>query len=232
MAPSAERIKLNRKALREPDEFQTLTGQLGAWAKANTTLLVGVALAVLAIASVAAGVSWYRGRQSAAAAVGFGSAHADFSAGRYSEAADGFTRIAQEYGGTPYGRLAPLYRAHALARKPDPAAAVAAYTDYLAASPETPYLRQEALSGLGQAREAGGDRAGARDAYDQAAAIEGPFRTDARLALARLYEADGERDKAREIYLAILKESPTGAVRTLVEAKIPADAGTASAEAH
>src|SRR5262245_36788979 len=232
MAPSAERIKLNRKALREPDEFQTLTGQIGAWAQENTTLLVGVAIAVVAIAGVAAGVNWYRGQRSAAAAVKFASAHADLSAGRYAEAADGFTSLGQEYGGTPYGRLAALYRAHALARKPDPAAAAAAYADYLAVSPETPYLRQEALDGLGQVREASGDRPGARDAYEQAAAIEGPFRTDARLGLARLYEADGQRDKAREVYLDILKESPTGAVRTLVEAKIPGDAGPASAEPH
>ena len=82
------------------------------------------------------------------------------------------------------------------------------------------------------AREAGGDAKGAQEAYEQAAAIDGPFRTDARVAVARLYEAAGQPDKAREVYLAILKDSPTGSVRALLEAKIPADVAAASAGAH
>jgi len=232
MAPSAERIKLNRKALREPDEFQTLTGQLAAWAQANTTLLVGAAIAVLAVGAVASGVSWYRARRAAAAAGQFQTADDQFQAGHYAEAADAFAGLGNDYAGTPYGRLAALYQGHALARKPDPTAAAAAYSEYLAGTPETEYLRQEALYGLGQAREAGGDAKAAQDAYEQAGAIDGPFRTDARLALARVYEAGGQSDKAREVYIALLKESPSGPVRSLLEAKIPADVAAASAEAH
>jgi predicted negative regulator of RcsB-dependent stress response len=232
MAPPAERIKLNRKALREPDEFQTLTGQVGAWAQANATLLVGIAAAVLAVAAVAGGVSWYRARRADAAAAQFRTADAQFQGGHFAEAADAFRTLGRDYGGTPYGRLASLYEGHALARKPDPSGAAAAYSAYLASSPETEYLRQEALQGLGQAREAGGDAKGAQEAYEQAAAIDGPFQTDARVAVARLYEAAGQSDKAREVYLAILKDSPTGSVRALLEAKIPADVAAASAEAH
>jgi len=232
MAPPAERIKLNRKALREPDEFQTLTGQVGAWAQANATLLVGIAAAVLDVAAVAGGVSWYRARRADAAAAQFRTADAQFQGGHFAEAADAFTTLGRDYGGTQYGRLASLYEGHALARKPDPSGAAAAYSAYLASSPETEYLRQEALQGLGQAREAGGDAKGAQEAYEQAAAIDGPFQTDARVAVARLYEAAGQSDKAREVYLAILKDSPTGSVRALLEAKIPADVAAASAEAH
>jgi hypothetical protein len=232
MAPPAERIKLNRKALREPDEFQTLTGQVAAWAQANTTMLVALATAVLAVGAVAGGVSWYRTRRADAAAAQFRTADEEFQGGRYAEAADAFATLGRQYGGTPYGRLAALYRGHSLARKPDPAAAAVAYSEYLASSPATEYLRQEALQGLGQAREATGDSKGAQEAYEQASAIEGPFRTDARVALARLYEAAGQADKARDVYLAILKESPTGSVRALLETKIPADVAAASAEAH
>jgi len=232
MARPAARIKLNRKALREPDEFQTLTGQVATWAQANTTLLVGVAAAVLAIAAVGGGVSWYRARRADAAAARFQAAYGQFQGSQYAEAADAFATLGSEYAGTPYGRLAALYQGHALARKPDPAGAAAAYSEYLAHSPGTEYLRQEALQGLGQAREVTGDTKGAQDAYEQAAAIDGPFRTDARIAVARLYEAAGQNDKARDVYLAILKESPTGSVRALLEAKIPADVAALSAEPH
>src|SRR5262249_19273617 len=112
------------------------------------------------------------------------------------------------------------------------AGAAAAYSEYLAHAPGTEYLRQEALQGLGQAREVTGDTKGAQDAYEQAAAIDGPFRTDARIAVARLYEAAGQNDTARDVYLAILKEWPTGSVRALLEAKIPADVAALSAEPH
>jgi hypothetical protein len=230
MAPPAERIKLNRKALREPDEFQTLTSQVAAWAEANRTALVAVAAAAVVIAAVGAGVSWYRARQAAAAAVRFQSAHDEFRASRWAEAAEAFAGLGRDYPGTGYGRLAALYQGHALLRKPDPAAAAAAYGDFLAASPPTDYLRQEALMGLGPAREASADAPGAREAYEQAAAIDGPFRSDARLSLARLYEAGGQPDKAKELYLAVLKDSPSGFARTVLEAKIPADVAAAGGE--
>jgi tetratricopeptide (TPR) repeat protein len=232
MAPPAGRIKLNRKALREPDEFQTLTGQVAAWARANRTALVAVAAAALAIAAVGAGVNWYRARQSAAAGVRFQTAYDVFQAGRWPEAADAFAGLARDYPQTSYGRLAILYQGHALSRKPDAAGAATAYGEFLAGSPPTDYLRQEALLGLARAREATGDAAGARDAYEQAAALDGPFRGDARLSLARLYEAGGQPEKAKELYLAVLKESPSGFARTVLEAKIPAEVATAGGAGH
>jgi tetratricopeptide (TPR) repeat protein len=230
MARPAQRIKLNRKALREPDEFQSLTGQVAAWAQANRTPLIAGAVAAVALAAVASGVGWYRGRTAAAAAVRFQAAHDEFQASRWAEAADAFAGLRRDYPGTSYGRLAALYEGHALYRKPDPAAAAVAYGEFLAAGPGTDYLRQEALLGLGRSREATGDDPGAREAYEQASAIEGPFRSDARLALARLYERAGEADKAKELYLAVLKESPSASARAVLQAKIPADVAAASGD--
>jgi tetratricopeptide (TPR) repeat protein len=227
MARPAARVKINRKALREPDEFQTLTGQVGEWAQTHRNLLAGVGAAVLALGTVALGVGWYRARESAAAGARFQSALNDFEAARFAPAVEEFTGLGRDYPGTSFGRLATLYRGHALARQGDAAGAATAYTEYLASSPPTEYLRQEALNGLGSAREASGDKAGALDAYGQAAAIDGPFRMQAQLAMARLQELAGQPDKAREIYLAILKESPGGYVRALLETKIPADVAAA-----
>ena len=61
MAPPAQRIKLDRKALREPDEFQTLTNQAAAWVQANRRRAGRRRRSSpLALAVGAGGVSWYR----------------------------------------------------------------------------------------------------------------------------------------------------------------------------
>jgi tetratricopeptide (TPR) repeat protein len=226
MARPAARVKINRKALREPDEFQTLTQQAGVWAQGHRNLLMGVGAAVLGIAAVALGIGWYRSHQAAAAGAQFQAAVEDFEGARFAPAIEEFTAVGRDYPGTSFGRLSTLYRGHALARQGDAAGAATAYTEYLASSPTTEYLRQEALTGLGAAKEAAGDKAGALDAYGQAASIDGPFRIQAQLATAQLHELAGEPDKAREVYLAILKESPGGYVRSILETKIPADVAT------
>ena len=223
MARPAARVKINRKALREPDEFQTLTQQAGEWAQGHRSLLMGIGAAVLGIASVALGIGWYRSHQTAAAGVQFEAALDDFEGGRFAPAVEDFAAVSRDYPGTSFGRLSTLYRGHALARQGDAAGAATAYTEYLASSPPTEYLRQEALTGLAAAKEAAGDKAGALDAYGQAASIDGPFRIQAQLATAQLHELAGAPDKAREVYLAILKESPGGYVRSILETKIPAD---------
>ena len=223
MARPAARVKINRKALREPDEFQTLTQQAGEWAQGHRNLLMGIGAAVLGVAAVALGIGWYRSHQSAAAGAQFQAALNDFEGARFARALEEFTAVGRDYPGTSFGRLSTLYRGHALANQGDATGAATAYTEYLASSPTTEYLRQEALTGLAAAKEAAGDKAGALDAYGQAASIDGPFRIQAQLATARLHELAGEPDKAREVYLAILKESPGGYVRSILETKIPAD---------
>jgi tetratricopeptide (TPR) repeat protein len=178
---------------------------------------------VLGIATVALGIGWYRSHQMTAAGTQFQAALDDFQGARFAPAVEEFTAVGRDYPATSFGRLSALYRGHALERQGDAAGAATAYTEYLASSPATEYLRQEALTGLAAAKEAAGDKAGALDAYGQAAAIDGPYRIQAQLATARLHELAGETDKAREVYLTILKESPGGFARSILETKIPAD---------
>lgn len=228
---TTERVKIDRKSLRDPDEFQILTGQATAWVRANQTLVYGVVGALFAVTIIGLLAGWYRGRQARAAAVRFESAHLEYEGAKYAEAAESFASLERDYGSTPFGRLAGLYRAHALARRGDPAA-VTAYTEYLAGSPETDYLRQEALLGLARAAEAAGDTAKARATFAEAADVPGPFRIDARLGVARLAEAAGERDKAREIYTALLAEAEAGTpLRTFLESRVPAGDAAAPAAA-
>ena len=82
MAPPAQRIKFDRKSLREPDEFQTITNQAAAWVQTHRPTLVGAALVAAALASALAGWSWWRDSRAAAAAVRFQTAHGDYQASR------------------------------------------------------------------------------------------------------------------------------------------------------
>ncbi len=228
----AHHYKISRKSLREPDEFQHVANEALGWFRANQTAVVGALAAVLVIGAVVLGVNWYGARQADAAGMRLQSAQALFEAKKYAEAAAEFAAVGATYPQTPSGRIATLYRGHALAAQPDPAAAAAAYTDYLAASPETEYLRQEALLGLARAKEATNDAAGATDAYRQAAAIAGPFRSQAQLALARLADAAGKSDEARTLYAELLKSSDLDPeTRQTVAAHVPDAAAAATAQA-
>src|SRR5213594_966290 len=145
MPEHARRIRFRRKALRQPDEFHTLTSQAMAWLGAHRELAAGIALALLVAAAAVLAVSQYRASQVGRAAESFRSAQATFEAGRFADAAAAFEMLGETFPRTPSGRLAGLYRAHALARQGDGSAAAAAYSEYLASGPAADYLRQEAL---------------------------------------------------------------------------------------
>jgi predicted negative regulator of RcsB-dependent stress response len=221
----ADHFKISRKDLREPDAVQTFGVQAADWFRANQSAAIGALSAALAVGALIVGYSWYTQHQASTAAVRFQSAAALFDGKKFAESANEFAALSSEYGRTPSGRLAGLYRAHALAQQPDPGAAATAYGEYLASGPQTDYLRQEALLGLARAQEASNNQPGALDAYRQAAEIAGPFRTQARLGLARLEDAAGNGDKARAIYAELLDDAGLDRdTRQTVLGKLPPEA--------
>jgi tetratricopeptide (TPR) repeat protein len=222
MPQHARRLKVRRKDLRKPDEFETLTGQVVDWAQENRPVVVVVAVVAVVAALVALGVARWRSNRNEAAATMFVNAQAAFAESNWTDAAQRFAEVAEEYPSAPFGRLAKLYRAHALERQGDHAAAAAAYAEYLASDPRTEYLRQEALLGLGHAKEAGGDTTGALDAYTQAGVLGGPYRTDALLASARLEAASGRVDEARAVYESLLKDASDEETKALLRQKLAA----------
>jgi tetratricopeptide (TPR) repeat protein len=222
MPQPAKRTRIRRKDIRQPDEFATLTTQTASWMREHQGLIAGAVAAVAALGLVMLLVSRSRAGRAELASIDFRVAHDAFQGGKYPEAAAGFAALAEKLPGTPFGRLARLYRAHALARQGDAAAAATAYGEYLATDPDPAYLRQEALTGLARAKEAAGDTAGALEAYNEAATLDGPFLTDAALAAARLHEAAGRADEARTIYLRLVKEAPDPDVQAFLLTKVPA----------
>ena len=221
MPESAKRVKIRRKDLRGPDEFETLTGETLAWAQGHQTPLIVGGVALLAIVVGVLLVVRARGIRNQEAAGQFQQAQMQLENGSAATAATQFEAIEQNASGAPFGRLAGLYRGHALLKQGDGAGAAVAYTQYLSSASVPDYLRQQALLGLGHAKEAAGDASGAHDAYVQAEQLDGPARAEASLGVARMLEAQGHADEARAIYARLVKESPEGWLRSLAEAKAP-----------
>jgi tetratricopeptide (TPR) repeat protein len=222
MAQHAKRLKIRRKDLRQPDEFETLTAQALSWAEDNRGIVVAVVSALVALALVMIVLGRVRATRNETAAGLFRTAHEAFATSKYPEAADGFAALARDYPSTPFGRLATMYRGHALARQGDATGAATAYADFLASSSMDGYLRQEALVALGRSREGTGDSAAALEAYEEAGELDGPFRTDALLGAARLHEAAGRASEARAIYVGLMKDATDLEVRALLATKVPA----------
>ena len=227
----ADRVRVRRKDLRRPDEFATLTGQAGAWAREHRqTLLIGGA-ALFGLLIAAGLFARYRVTQNEAAAREFRQAHETFEAGELPEAATAFALVAEEYPRSPFGRLARLYQGHALARQNEGTTAAEAYEAYLGRDPEPAYLRQEALAGLGHAHEASGDLPQALAAYRRASELDGPYRTETLLGAARLEEAQGDRAAAEAIYRDLLRDASDDTLRQMLLSKLPAEAREDVAEA-
>src|SRR5215475_11219431 len=102
MPQHAKRIKIRRKDLRKPDEFETLTGQALDWADENRTLVGAILATIVVIALVVLGIGRWRSSQSEAAASAFRVAHGTFSAGKFAEAAPSFAEVAETYPRTPF----------------------------------------------------------------------------------------------------------------------------------
>jgi hypothetical protein len=223
MSTKPDRHRLRRKDLRGPDEFVTATSQATLWAGEHRSLVIAATVVALLVAGGAIGWTRWQASQIAAASRDFRAARTTFEAGKFAEAVPQFAALAEAYPGTAFGRLATLYRGHALVRQGDAAAGVAAYEEFLASGPPADYLKQEALVALGHAREKTGDAPGALTAYTDAAGIDGPARTEARLGAARLEEAAGRPEKAQELYAAVAPDVTEADLKAFITSKLPAE---------
>ncbi len=222
----ATRARISRKALHRPDEFQTIASQVLAWGQGHRAIVLGATAGLLGAAAVALGLARAQSTRAEAAAIAFSSAQGSLASDNLDAAAAGFLRVAEQYPSTPFGHLAHLLRAHTLVRQAKWDEATAAYQEYLATSP-TDHLRQEALNGVGHAKEGSGDLAGARDAYHQAAELDGPYRRDSLLGEARAHEATGDAQGAAAIYQRMLGEAPDIELRSFLLGKLPPGADLA-----
>jgi predicted negative regulator of RcsB-dependent stress response len=218
--------RIDRKALRQPDEFVTIVGRAGVWVREHQQTALAAAGGLVALGLVFGLVAWNSSRQQAQAAARFHEAYTAFRNDRFEEAGRGFAEVADTFGSSPFGRLARLYRGHALAHQQEESRAVTAYQEYLEDDPRAEYLQQIALTDMADAQELAGDAAAARTTYARAAALPGPFRRSAHLSEARLAMAAGDTEAAQAIYRDELARGADGPLRAFLESQLPASDGT------
>ena len=93
MPQHARRLKIRRKDLRKPDEFETLTGQALAWAGEHPAVVYGVLAVAIVVLVGSLAVGRWRASRNEAAAVAFRSAQARFDEGKFHDAAEDFAYV-------------------------------------------------------------------------------------------------------------------------------------------
>src|SRR5213594_320241 len=93
MPRHARRLKIRRKDLRKPDEFETLTGQAVAWADEHRPVVYGVLAVAVVVLAGSLAIGRWRASRNDAAAVAFRSAQARFDEGKFQDAAQDFAYV-------------------------------------------------------------------------------------------------------------------------------------------
>jgi hypothetical protein len=194
-------VKSSEEFIREVDEELRRDQLAKLWRRYGTLV---VALAVLVVAATAAKVGWdqWRQRQMAAEALRFATAEQALSAGRGAEAAEQFAALAAE-GDTGYAALARLKEAEAKLAVKDEAGAVAAL-ERLAG--DDPILRDLGALLAVQREIDQGDPAELARRLEPLAAGASPWRHRARELQALVAVRAGELERARGILTELSRE--------------------------
>lgn len=222
---STRASRSTQKELRQPDEFVTATGKVVEWARENPDTVTYGAVGAVVLLLAIIGFSWWSNSRDANAGRQFYSAIELYQAEQWSEAYDGFAKLAGDLGGTAYGNLAKVYAGRAALKLDKPAEAIPFYRDFLADAPDVA-LEQLARLNLARGLEATGDAHGARSELDRALELAGPARPEVVLELAGLEESAGNRERALELYGRYLTDEPQGAGKELARNRILALGGT------
>jgi tetratricopeptide (TPR) repeat protein len=199
--------RLTRKELKRPDEFVTLVDRVAVFCRENLDRVVLATVATVVVFVIVFGLYFYSQHQSRLAAEAFYDAVGALEHKDYKAAELGFSRLAEGHPHTNLGRLARFYLGNAYLAKNQPAKARDALQAYLASGAQQ-LFRQLALTQLGVADEDLGQYRSARDAYIEAAALEGPQKVRARLGAARALVRMGDKQGAIAAYRRFLDENP------------------------
>ncbi|HEX4211394.1 MAG TPA: tetratricopeptide repeat protein [Candidatus Binataceae bacterium] len=207
--------KLDRKELKQPDDFVAFLDQLGEFVVNNLLRVIIGALAVVALIVIFYVVSFYQDHQRRLAADRFYDALTALNHQDYKTAEQGFSALAADNPRQSLGQLARLYLASAYMSENKDKQARTALRDYLASGDQALY-RNMALMELGAADENLGDFKAAHDAYTQAADIDGPAKARAQIGVARTLIKQGNTKGGIEAYRQFLNDNPYSPMRNYV----------------
>jgi tetratricopeptide (TPR) repeat protein len=166
---------IQRRQLKEPDEFQTLSRRFLEYARQHEREVTFGVLGVAAVVGVALGVRSYRSWRETSAEAAFGAARRDYAAQRLDSAAEGFRRVVTTWPGTFHGRLAFVYLGNSYAELGKTKEAEDAFQQALQQDSDD-LLRQIAHYNLGLLKMKAGNKAGAATELGAAASGPGPLR--------------------------------------------------------
>jgi tetratricopeptide (TPR) repeat protein len=208
---------MSRKDMREPDRFQVVANQAAAWVAARKKQVALVGGAVVAVILVIAVVATIQASRAEAAGNATSALLETAGAPVMAKVPEGATyktfpteeaklkavvaeadKVAAGGGGSA-ADLAQLVKGDALYGLKDWDGAAAAYEAFLRAAPKVDSLRFGALDGLGLVAEARNDLAGAAKAYERMGQDAPAFADRADLERARVLEAAGKKDEARQL---------------------------------
>jgi predicted negative regulator of RcsB-dependent stress response len=218
MATTHTHYKINRKELKQPDEFQSFIANAQEFLRTNLLQVVVSSSIVLAVGALAVGIYYYEVHRDNLAGDRFYSAIGELNKKNYSQAEADFAKLAQDEPGREVGKLSRFYLGNAYFQQGQLDKARDALVAYVPDAKDDLFASM-AYEDLGVIYEKMGDLGKAKGAYAQAAAIAGPEQTRAQLQVARLMAALGDKAGAISAYQAFLTAHPFAQERqTVIEA--------------
>jgi tetratricopeptide (TPR) repeat protein len=214
---SRNRVKLNRKDLKAPDEFITLTGRLLSFAGQHLrTIALIVGGIVAAVVVVWGGLVYVRDLEKSAFTSLWQLEEQLRSASDASavppESAERLQQIAHQFGAGEARSYAWLYLGHLRYREGDYSAAVTAYQQALTQVQPTSLLWSLASLGAAYALEASGDFGQAQNAYQRLIdAKAAGFIAEAYLGKGRAAEQSHDVETTIAAYSAVIEHFPARA---------------------
>ena len=211
--------RMDRKELRQPDEFVTRTTGALEWAQQNRNTVLALGAGLLAIVI---GVGFYNSQQEAQLRQSNNAlsvAMAAFRDGNFADAAKSFAEVADQWQGSGIAPLAAVGAASAYLRSGDTDGAIDAATKIGTAS-LPPYVAQQRTMILANALAQKQDWSGAAAKFAEAASMDGPYTADALLGEARARAKNGEQERADEVYRQLIREYPERPDLKMLEARV------------
>jgi tetratricopeptide (TPR) repeat protein len=217
----AQKVRLRRKDIKQPDEFITLSNKALSWAREHLQLVTWAGAAVVVLLVTVGIVTAYRAARERDANADLARALAKLGSNDYAGAASELVDISGRWEGTPVAPVAAMLGANAALRGGDPDTAIEVLTRLQSSSTTLPvYMQQELLLGWAAALEAKQQWLDAAAKYKDAAAVSGPYTGDAVIGEARTRELGGDGERARELYRQAYEQFPDLPDRDMVAAKL------------
>lgn len=203
------RKRIKKKDLKE-DKLVTFYFKGRDWIEDNYKIIAGALAVVVLVIAIGIVMTNRSKRAESQASVEFAKAARVYQSNDYRNAADMFTTIVNNYGGTPSGKLSRFYLAQSLYKTEQYAEAAEHFKKFYSSFGADEHLKATAIAGHAACIEQQGNYEQAAKKYEDALNKypDAPQAAHYALRAARSYEQAGNDEQARALYQKIIKEYP------------------------